>query len=61
MHEQFTLQGFCNASTSETMNFVVVCKYDGACLYIVYIIRYLLEQQGERKKIELLTFCISNV
>lgn len=27
-----------NASTSKTMYCMVVCKYDSACLYIVYII-----------------------
>lgn len=26
-----------NASTSNTMYYMVVCKYDSACLYIVYI------------------------
>lgn len=40
---------------------IVVCKYDGACLYIVYIIKYLLVQQGEKKSIEQLTFFISNM
>lgn len=47
---QFTVQGFCNASTSKTMYCIVVTKYDSACLYIVYIVKYLLVQQGERKK-----------